>query len=350
MSSRKLTREVKIGNVVVGGSNPIAIQSMLNAAPEDIEANVAQTKKLYDAGCQISRVAIQGLSHINLIPAIKEASPMPIVADIQFNYRLAIEAAYAGADKVRINPGNIGDDSRVKEVVAACRSCNIPIRIGVNSGSLEKQVLAKYGHPSAEALVESAMLNIELLEKHDFYDYIVAIKSSDAKRTMDAYRLMSEKRNCPLHLGVTEAGTAHMGLVKSAVALGSLLADGIGDTMRVSLTADPVEEIHAAKDILRSIGLLPNAPTFVSCPTCGRTRVNQMEMAEQIEKALADCKKSIKVAVMGCIVNGPGEAKDADIGIAGGLPDCLLFKKGEVIARVPAEKAVEALLKEVENM
>ncbi len=348
--NRKLTREVKIGNVTIGGNNPIAIQSMLNTSLDDIEANIEQTKRLYEAGCNISRVAIQGPKDIQLIPKIKEASPMPIVADIQYNHKLAIEAAYAGADKIRINPGNIGSDDRVKQVVDACKANNIPIRIGVNSGSLEKEVLAKYGYPSAEALVESAMYNISLLERYDFNNYVVAIKSTDVKRTLDAYRLMSEKRDCPLHLGVTEAGTAHMGLVKSAVALGSLLADGIGDTMRVSLTADPIEEVYAAKDILRSIGRLPNSPVFISCPTCGRTRVDLMGMANQIETALKNCQKNIKVAVMGCVVNGPGEAKDADIGIAGGIPNCQIFKKGEIIATVPHEKAVEVLLAEVEKL
>ncbi|MEG0942663.1 MAG: flavodoxin-dependent (E)-4-hydroxy-3-methylbut-2-enyl-diphosphate synthase [Angelakisella sp.] len=350
MTSRKKTREIRIGNVTIGGSHPIAIQSMLSAAPDDILGNVRQTKALYEAGCQINRVAIQGLKDIQLISAIKEASPMPLVADIQFNYRLAVEAAYAGADKIRINPGNIGDSDRVKAVVDACRACGVPIRIGVNSGSLEKEILAKHSHPTAEALVESAMLNIKLLEQFDFYDYIVAIKSSDVKRTMDAYRMISEQRDCPLHLGVTEAGTAHMGLVKSAVALGSLLADGIGDTIRVSLTADPVEEIAAAKDILRAVAMLENSPTFISCPTCGRCKVDLLNMAKEAEEALKDCKKPIKVAVMGCIVNGPGEAKDADIGLAGGYPECTIFRKGETVGRVKAENAIAALLAEIDKL
>ena len=347
---RKQTREVKIGNVTIGGNNPIAIQSMLNVPLDDIEGNIEQTKRLYAAGCQINRVAIQGTKDLQLIEKIKAAAPMPLVADIQYNHKLAIDSAYAGADKIRINPGNIGSDDRVRQVVEACRLNNVPIRIGVNSGSLEKEVLAKYGYPSAEALVESAMYNISLLEKFDFDNYVVAIKSTDVKRTLDAYRMMSEKRNCPLHLGVTEAGTAHMGLVKSAVALGSLMADGIGDTIRVSLTDDPTKEIYAAKDILRSIGRLENAPVFISCPTCGRTRIDLIGMAHKVEEALKDCNKNIKVAVMGCIVNGPGEAKDADIGIAGGNPNCLIFKKGEVIATVPMENAVNVLLNEIEKL
>ena len=347
---RVLTREVKIGNVIVGGDHPIAIQSMINVSPENIEANVAQTIAFYNAGCDINRVAIQGMSHIKLIAPMKEATPMPLVADIQFNHRLAIEAAYAGIDKVRINPGNIGDDSRVKEVVEACRANNVPIRIGVNSGSLEKEVLARHQHPTAEALVESAMLNIAQLEKHDFYDYIVAIKSSDVKRTMDAYRQMALLKDCPLHLGVTEAGTAHMGMVKSAVALGSLLADGIGDTIRVSLTADPVHEISAAKDILRAAGRLQDGVSFVSCPTCGRCKIDLISLATQVEESLKDCKKKIKVAVMGCIVNGPGEARDADIGVAGGYPYCTLFAKGVEIARIEPQNVIKALLAEVDKL
>ncbi|MEG1686826.1 MAG: flavodoxin-dependent (E)-4-hydroxy-3-methylbut-2-enyl-diphosphate synthase [Angelakisella sp.] len=344
------TREVKIGSVTVGGNHPIAIQSMLNASPSDVEANVRQTKALYQAGCEINRVAIQGKQDIQLIPAIKQASPMPLVADIQFNYRLAVEAAYAGADKVRINPGNIGSLDRVKEVVAACRANGVPIRIGVNSGSLEREILAKHGHPTAEALVESALYNIGQLEQCDFYDYIVAIKSSSVKTTMDAYRMISRERDCPLHLGVTEAGTAHMGLVKSAAALGSLLADGIGDTIRVSLTADPVDEVAAAQDILRSVGLWKKGPTFVSCPTCGRCKVDLLAIAKAVEQALVSCQKPITIAIMGCVVNGPGEAREADIGLAGGNPECILFRKGKEFARVPAEHAVEALLAEVERL
>lgn len=347
---RKKTREIRIGNVTIGGENPIAIQSMLNASPDSAEANIQQTKELFAAGCQINRVAIQGVRDIALIPLIREASPMPLVADIQFNYRLAVEAAYAGADKIRINPGNIGELSRVKTVVEACRTNGVPIRIGVNSGSLEKEILEKYQHPTAQALFESAMLNIRQLEQCDFYDYIVAIKSSDVKTTMDAYRLISAERDCPLHLGVTEAGGAHMGLVKSAAALGSLLADGIGDTIRVSLTAHPVAEIAAARDILRAVGLWKDGPTIVSCPTCGRCKVNLLDMAEKAEKALESCKKPIKVAIMGCVVNGPGEAREADIGLAGGYPECILFRKGQVIGRVPAETAIDALLAEVEKL
>ena len=347
---RKKTRKLKIGNLFVGGDAPVAVQSMLNAAPEDLEGNVRQTKELYEAGCDIIRVAIPGIRDVGLIPAIKEASPMPVVADIQYNYRLAIESAYAGADKVRINPGNIGDADRVKAVVDACRANGVPIRIGVNSGSLEKEILAKYQRPTAQALVESAMLNIALLEKYDFYDYLVAIKSSDVYETIQAYRMISQLRDCPLHLGVTEAGTERMGLIKSAAAMGSLLCDGIGDTIRVSLTADPVREVAAGRDILRSLGLDRSGPRFVSCPTCGRCKIDLVSIATQVEEALKGCTKDIKVAVMGCIVNGPGEAKDADIGVAGGYPECTLFRKGEVIRRVPAEQLVEALLQEVEQL
>lgn len=347
---RKKTREIKIGSVNIGGKNPVAIQSMLNAPLDDAAANIAQTIALHKAGCEINRVAILSANDIGLIPKIKAAAPMPLVADIQYNYRFAIDAAYAGADKIRINPGNIGDSSRVHEVVKACREMNVPIRIGVNSGSLEKEILEKYSAPTAEALVESALHNIRLLEKFDFYDIVVAIKSSSVKRTMDAYRALSDMVDYPLHLGVTEAGTPHMGTIKSAAALGSLLADGIGDTIRVSLTGDPALEIQAARDILRSVERLENAPTLISCPTCGRTKISLIDMAEQVEKAIAGCKKQVKIAVMGCVVNGPGEAADADIGIAGGSKTCIIFKHGQEIAKVSPEEAVPRLLEELEKL
>lgn len=347
---RRQTREVKIGSVTIGGENPIAIQSMLCAPLDDLAANVRQTKALYAAGCQIGRVAIPAEGGPQLIQAIKEASPMPLVADIQFDYRLAIESAYAGADKIRVNPGNIGDQDKVRQVVAACQEKDLPIRIGVNSGSLEKEILAKYQRPTAEALAESALLNVRLLERYDFDNYVVAIKSSDVFTTVAAYRLAAEKLDCPFHLGVTEAGTARMGLVKSAAAFGALLCDGIGDTLRVSLTADPVEEVYAAQDILRGLGLLRNGPRFVSCPTCGRCHVDLFRIAKEAEAALRDCKKDIKIAIMGCAVNGPGEAKDADIGIAGGKGEMLLFRKGEILRKVPEEQAVAALVAEVEKL
>ena len=344
------SKAVKIGSVTIGSGNPIAIQSMLCAPLDDPEANARQTKALYQAGCQIGRVAIPAEGGAQLIQAIKEASPMPLVADIQFDYRLAIEAAYAGADKIRINPGNIGDQEKVRQVVAACREKDLPIRIGVNSGSLEKEVLAKYQRPTAEALAESALLNIRLLEQLDFDNYVVAIKSSDVFTTIAAYRLVADKVDCPFHLGVTEAGTQRMGLIKSAAAFGALLADGIGDTIRVSLTDDPVEEVRAARDILRGLGLEKNGPRLVSCPTCGRCHVDLFRIAREVEDALRDCKKDLKIAIMGCAVNGPGEARDADIGIAGGKGETLLFRKGEILRKVPEEEAVAALLAEVERL
>ena len=344
------SKTVKIGSVTIGGGNPVAIQSMLCAPLDDLPANARQTKALYEAGCQIGRVAIPAQGGPRLIQAIKEASPMPLVADIQFDYRLAIESAYAGADKIRINPGNIGDPEKVRQVVAACREKNLPIRIGVNSGSLEKEILAKHGRPTAQALAESALLNIRLLERFDFDNYVVAIKSSDVFTTVAAYRLVAEKTDCPFHLGVTEAGTERMGLIKSAAAFGALLADGIGDTIRVSLTADPVREVYAARDILRGLGLEKNGPRLVSCPTCGRCRVDLFRIAREVEEALRDCKKDIKVAVMGCAVNGPGEARDADIGLAGGRGETLLFRKGEILRKVPESEAVAALLAEVERL
>ena len=348
MTERKKTRPVKIGGLTVGGGNPIAIQSMLNAQPEDVEGNIRQARELEDAGCDIIRVAVPGMEDVRLLGALKEAVSMPVVADIQFNYRLAVESAYAGADKVRINPGNIGDEAKIKAVVDACRANGIPIRIGVNSGSLEKEVLAKYQSPTADALVESALLNVRCLEKYDFYDYLVAIKSSDVSRTIEAYRKFSQLRDCPLHLGVTEAGTERMGLVKSAIALGSLLCDGIGDTLRVSLTAPPVREIYAAQDILKGAGLWKKGPRFVSCPTCGRCKVDLLSIADQVENALRGCTKDLKIAIMGCVVNGPGEARDADLGVAGGPRECIIFRKGEQVRTVPREGVVEALLEEVE--
>jgi len=347
---RQKSRKVQIGPVTIGGGSPIAIQSMLCAPLDDIEANVRQTKALYQAGCQINRVAVPQEGGPRLIAAIKEACPqMPLVADIQFDYRLAIESAYAGADKIRINPGNIGDQDKVRQVVAACREKDLPIRIGVNSGSLEKEILAKYQRPTAQALAESAMLNIRLLERFDFDNYVVAIKSSDVFTTVAAYRLVAEQVDCPFHLGVTEAGTARMGLIRSAAAFGALLADGIGDTLRVSLTADPVEEVYAARDILRGLGL-SKGPRFVSCPTCGRCHVDLFRIAGEVEEALKDCQKDVKIAIMGCAVNGPGEARDADIGLAGGKGEMLLFRKGEILRKVPEEGAVAALVECVNSM
>ncbi|MBQ3416420.1 MAG: flavodoxin-dependent (E)-4-hydroxy-3-methylbut-2-enyl-diphosphate synthase [Ruminococcus sp.] len=342
--------QVQAGNVKIGGGADISIQSMLNIPAEDIEGSVRQAVALEKAGCQIIRAAIPTVDDVRLIPALKETVSVPIVADIHFNYKIALEAVEAGVDKIRINPGNIGSDDRVKAVADACKAKNIPIRIGVNSGSLEKHILEKYGHPTAEALVESALYHASLLEKFDFHDIVLSIKSSNVKTMIEAYRLASEKCDYPLHLGVTEAGTARMGLIKSSVGIGSLLLDGIGDTIRVSLTADPVEEVYAAKDILKAIGKYDKGVRFVSCPTCGRTKIDLIGLANEAENRLRDCEKRITVAVMGCVVNGPGEAREADIGIAGGDKEGLIFKKGEILRKVPENQLLDELMKEIEKM
>ena len=342
-------RQVKLKNLVLGDGS-VSIQSMLNTKSYDIPGSVEQAVRLEQAGCEIIRAAIPNQEAVALIPAIKEKVSVPLVADIHFDYRLALECAAAGIDKIRINPGNIGSDDRVHEVVKACRAKNIPIRIGVNSGSVEKSILAKYGAPTPEALVESALYHVRLLEKFDFNDIVISIKSSDVRTMIAAYELMHQSAPYPLHLGVTEAGTKHMGILKSAIGIGSLLAHGIGDTIRVSLTADPVEEVYAAKDILKALDLRRDGVQFVSCPTCGRTRIDLIGLANQVEEALKDCKKNIKVAVMGCIVNGPGEAREADIGVAGGDGCGILFKKGEIIRKVPEEEIIPALLDEVEKL
>lgn len=341
-------RPVKVGDCVLDGKH-IYIQSMLNARSDDIEGSVKQAVELEKAGCEIIRAAIPNMDAVKLIPAIKEAVKIPLVADIHFDYKLAIEAAAAGVDKIRINPGNIGGMDRVKAVVAACRAHNLPIRIGVNSGSLEKDILAKYGSPTPEALVESAMGHAALLERFDFNDIVISIKSSDVNRMIASYRLASEKCNYPLHLGVTEAGTERMGLIKSAVGIGSLLCDGIGETIRVSLTDEPVKEIEAAKDILRCIGKRGGV-RFVSCPTCGRTRIDLIGTAKKVEASLKDCDKDITVAVMGCIVNGPGEAREADIGIAGGDGCAIIFKKDGTQRKIREDEIVTELLAEVEKL
>lgn len=341
-------KPVCIGNDVILDGKHIYIQSMLNKRSDDIEGSVQQAAELEKAGCEIVRAAIPNMKAVKLIPAIKEKVSIPLVADIHFDYRLALEAVSAGIDKIRINPGNIGDMDRVKQVADACRTHNIPIRIGVNSGSVEKEILAKYGSPVPEALVESAMKHAEMLERFDFNDIVISIKSSDVKTMIQAYRLMAEKSSYPLHLGVTEAGTERMGLIKSSVGIGSLLLDGIGETMRVSLTDDPVKEIYAAKDILKAIGLRKGIQ-LVSCPTCGRTRIDLIKTASEVENAIKDIDKDIKVAVMGCVVNGPGEAKEADIGIAGGDGCAVLFKKGEVIRKIKEEDIVSELIAEIEK-
>ena len=342
-------RQVKVKNLVLGDGS-VSIQSMLNTKSYDISGSVEQAVRLEQAGCEIIRAAIPNQEAVALIPAIKEKVSVPLVADIHFDYRLALECAAAGIDKIRINPGNIGSDDRVHEVVKACRAKQIPIRIGVNSGSVEKSILAKYGAPTPEALVESALYHVRLLEKFDFTDIVISIKSSDVRTMIAAYELMHQSAPYPLHLGVTEAGTKHMGIIKSAIGIGSLLAHSIGDTIRVSLTADPVEEVYAAKDILKALDLRRDGVQFVSCPTCGRTRIDLIGLANQVEEALKDCKKNIKVAVMGCIVNGPGEAREADIGVAGGDGCGILFKKGEIIRKVPEDQIIPALLEEVEKL
>lgn len=344
------TKQVKVGNVLVGGGAPVSIQSMLNIPASDIENSVKQAVRLEEAGCEIIRIAIPNMEAVRLIPALKENVKMPVVADIHFDYKLAIESVAAGVDKIRINPGNIGDTDRVKAVVDACKPKEIPIRIGVNSGSVEKEILAKYGSPTAEALCESALYHASLLEKFDYTNIVLSMKSSNVKTMVDAYKLAAEKCNYPLHLGVTEAGTERMGIIKSSAGLGALLLQGIGDTIRVSLTADPVKEIYAAKDILKALDIRKDGVQFVSCPTCGRTKIDLISIATEVENRLRDCNKNIKVAVMGCAVNGPGEAKEADIGIAGGNGVGLIFKKGEIIRKVPEDKLIEELIKEVEKL
>lgn len=345
-----MTKQITVGGVALGGDAPVTIQSMCNTKTEDAAATAAQIRALEDAGCEIVRVTVPTMEAARAISAIKERISIPLVADIHFDHRLAVEAAVRGADKIRINPGNIGGEENVKAVVDACRARRIPIRIGVNGGSLEKALLAKYGKVTPEALVESAMGHIRLLEKFDFTDICVSVKSSDVPLNMAAYRLLHERVDYPLHLGVTEAGTPSMGLIKSAIGIGGLLCEGIGDTIRVSLTADPVEEVYAARRILQACGIRRSGVNLVSCPTCGRTGYNMIPIAEELEKRLAGCSKKITVAVMGCVVNGPGEASAADIGIAGGEGEGLIFRKGKVLYKVPQEKLVDALLKEIEKL
>ncbi len=347
---RRKTKKVKVGSIYIGGDAPVSVQSMLNKPAHDFEASVAQAVELEKAGCQVIRGAIPDMDAVGLIPALKEAVKAPIVADIHFDYRLAIEAVAAGVDKVRINPGNIGSDDRVKAVVDACKSRNIPIRIGVNSGSVEKEILAKYGAPTPEAMAESAMYHASLLEKFDFDDIVISIKSSNVENMIKAYETVAERCDYPLHLGVTEAGTARMGLIKSSAGIGSLLMHGIGDTIRVSLTDDPVNEVYAGHDILKALGLKSDSVQIVSCPTCGRTKIDLISVANEVENALRDCTKKIKVAVMGCVVNGPGEAREADIGIAGGDGCAMLFKKGVILRKIDEKDIVKELLAEIDKL
>lgn len=338
-----------VGSVPVGGGSQITVQSMLNAPAHDIKRNVSQAKKLADAGCEILRVAVPDKESVDLIPAIKEEVTIPLVADIHFDYRLAVEAAKAGADAIRINPGNIGSEERIKVVADVCRMRNLPIRIGVNSGSVQKEILEKYSGPTPRALAESALHHAALLEKFDFRNIILSIKSSDVETMIRANEIVAEDCDYPLHLGVTEAGTERMGIVKSSIGIGTLLREGIGDTIRVSLTADPVCEVQAGTDILKSFGMRGGVK-IVSCPTCGRTRIDLIPIASEIERRLSGCKKNITVAVMGCAVNGPGEAREADVGIAGGDGCGLIFRKGKIVRRVPESELVGELMREIENL
>lgn len=345
-----MTRQITVGNVKIGGGAPVVIQSMLNTKTTDVEASLAQIRQLEAAGCQIVRLAVPNMENARGFAQIAQESPLPLVADIHFDYKLAIAAAEGGASKIRINPGNIGGEDRVRAVVDVCKDKNIPIRIGVNGGSLDQKLLEKYGHPTAEALVESAFEHLELLEKHGFYDTCVSMKSSTVPTMTAAARLFRSKCDYPIHIGVTETGPVRQGLIKSALGIGSLLLDGIGDTIRVSLTDDPVEEIYAAKDILKAAGLRREGVNIISCPTCGRTRIDLISLVNQVDAALKDCQKPITVAVMGCIVNGPGEAREADIGIAGGDGWGTIFVKGQQVEKLPYDELLPALLSRIEQM
>lgn len=345
-----MTRQINVGGVVIGGGNPVVIQSMLNTKTTDVEGSLAQIRQLKTAGCQIARLAVPNMEAAKGFRDICSESPLPLVADIHFDYKLAIAAAEGGAAKIRINPGNIGGEDRVQAVVDACKERNIPIRIGVNGGSLEKKLLEKYGHPTAEALVESAFSHLELLEKYGFYDTCVSMKSSNVPTMVAAARLFRQRCDYPLHIGVTETGPVRMGLMKSAMGIGALLLDGIGDTIRVSLTDDPVQEVYAAKDILKAAGLRQDGVNIISCPTCGRTQIDLIGLVSRVDEALKDCRKPITVAVMGCVVNGPGEAREADIGIAGGDGCGMLFEHGVQTQKLPYDALLDALLKRIEEL
>jgi (E)-4-hydroxy-3-methylbut-2-enyl-diphosphate synthase len=347
--NRKKTHQIKVGEVKIGGMAPIAVQSMTNTFTQDIASTVSQIRRLEKAGCEIVRVAVPDEEAAKAIKPIKEKISIPVIADIHFDFRLAIASANAGADGLRINPGNIGNVKKVKAVVECAKKFNIPIRIGVNSGSLEKDILKKYNGASAEAMVESAVRHIELLKSLDFHQIKVSIKASDVHRTVEAYRLLSSKTNLPLHVGVTEAGALFPGIVKSSLGIGMLLEEGIGDTIRVSLTRDPVEEVRVGFEILKALNIRRRGPEIVSCPTCGRCKIPLFDIVEQVDKALLTSSLDIKIAIMGCIVNGPGEAKEADIGIAGGDGKGILFKKGRVVKKIPEDKLVEVLLEEVQK-
>ena len=345
-----MTRQIHVGSVPIGGGAPVVIQSMLNTKTTDIPGCLRQIGQLQAAGCQIVRLAVPNLEAARAFAQICKESPLPLVADIHFDYQLAIAAAEGGASKIRINPGNIGGEDRVKAVVDVCKAKGIPIRIGVNGGSLDKKLLEKYGHPTAEALVESAFSHLELLEKFGFYETCVSMKSSAVPTMVQAARLFRARCDYPIHIGVTETGPVRQGLIKSAMGIGALLLDGIGDTIRVSLTDDPVEEVYAAKDILKAAGLRREGVNIVSCPTCGRTRIDLIGLVNRVDEALKDCKKPITVAVMGCVVNGPGEAREADIGVAGGDGWGMIFVKGEPVEKLPYDELLPALLKRIEAM
>jgi len=347
---RKKTKEVRIGNIYIGGNNPIAVQSMTNTDTKDIKKTVNQIRDLQNAGCDIVRVAVLDFEAANAIKEIKKEINIPIVADIHFNYRLAIEAIKNGADKIRINPGNIGGEDKLKLVADAAKDSGIPIRVGVNSGSLEKDILNKYGGVTAEGIVESALKSVSLLEKCGFYDIVISLKTSNVPLTIESYKLISEKVNYPLHVGVTEAGTSCSGTIKSSIGIGTLLYMGIGDTIRVSLTGNPLEEVKVGKQILKSLGLSKGGVEIISCPTCGRTKINLIDLAKKVENATANIKEDIKIAVMGCAVNGPGEAKEADIGIAGGAGEGLIFKHGKVLKKVPEDRLFDEFMKELYDM
>ncbi|SHE60843.1 4-hydroxy-3-methylbut-2-en-1-yl diphosphate synthase [Thermoanaerobacter uzonensis DSM 18761] len=347
---RKITREVKIGNKKIGGNNPILVQSMTNTDTHDIEKTIEQIKRLEAEGCDIIRVAVPDMKAAEAIKEIKKNINIPLVADIHFDYRLAIKSIENGADKIRINPGNIGREENIKKVVEIAKEKGIPIRIGVNSGSLEKEILHKYKGVTAEAVVESALKNVLILEKLGFYDIVISLKTTNVPLTIEAYKLASSKVDYPLHVGITEAGTIETGTIKSAIGIGTLLYLGIGDTIRVSLTGDPVHEVRVGRQILRSLGLLKEGVEVISCPTCGRTKIDLIKLAEEVEKRTRHIKKPLKVAVMGCVVNGPGEAKEADIGIAGGEGEGIVFKKGKVYKKVKEEELVEELMKEIEKL
>ena len=344
---RKKTRQIAVGNVKIGGGAPIAVQSMANTFTQDIPATIAQIRGLEKAGCEIIRVAVPDDEAATAIAAIKKEISIPLIADIHFDYRLAIAAAKAGADGLRFNPGNIGSEKKVRELVDCAKDFNLPIRIGVNSGSLEKELLKKYSGVTPEAMVESALRHVDLLTSLDFHQIKISLKASDVERTVSAYRLLSSKTDFPLHVGVTEAGGLFPGTVKSAIGIGMLLAEGIGDTFRVSLTRDPLEEIRVGYEILRALDIRHRGPEIISCPTCGRCRINLFKIVEQVETALLTSDLSIKIAIMGCVVNGPGEAKEADIGIAGGDGVGILFRKGEVVKKFPQDRLVEVLLEEI---